>query len=95
MFLTEDELETYLKKATDLNNEHPVVISKFITDAREIEIDAVADHGELFCYAIAEHVENAGVHSGDATIVLPPQRTYLETMRRVKILPEKLQESLK
>lgn len=88
--LTEDELEVYLKKATDLNNEHPVVISKFITDAREIEIDAVADHGELFCYAIAEHVENAGVHSGDATIVLPPQRTYLETMRRVKIITKKI-----
>ena len=88
--LTEDELETYLKKATDLNTEHPVVISKFITDAREIEIDAVADHGELFCYAIAEHVENAGVHSGDATIVLPPQRTYLETMRRVKIITKKI-----
>jgi carbamoyl-phosphate synthase large subunit len=88
--LTEDELEVYLKKATDLNHEHPVVISKFITDAREIEIDAVADHGELFCYAIAEHVENAGVHSGDATIVLPPQRTYLETMRRVKNITRKI-----
>jgi carbamoyl-phosphate synthase large subunit len=88
--LTEDELETYLIKATELNREHPVVISKFITDAREIEIDAVADHGELFCYAIAEHVENAGVHSGDATIVLPPQRTYLETMRRVKNITRKI-----
>jgi len=88
--LTVDELEMYLKKATDLNNEHPVVISKFITDAREIEIDAVAEKGELFCYAIAEHVENAGVHSGDATIVLPPQRTYLETMRRVKIITKKI-----
>ena len=88
--LTEDELETYLIKATELNREHPVVISKFITDAREIEIDAVADHGDLFCYAIAEHVENAGVHSGDATIVLPPQRTYLETMRRIKIITKKI-----
>ncbi len=88
--LSEDELDVYLKKATDLNHEHPVVISKFITDAREIEIDAVADHGELFCYAIAEHVENAGVHSGDATIVLPPQRTYLETMRRVKNITRKI-----
>ena len=88
--LTEDELERYLKKATELNREHPVVISKFITDAREIEIDAVADKGELFCYAIAEHVENAGVHSGDATIVLPPQRTYLETMRRIKIITKKI-----
>ncbi|MBT8386789.1 MAG: carbamoyl-phosphate synthase (glutamine-hydrolyzing) large subunit, partial [Ignavibacteria bacterium] len=88
--LTEDELELYLKKATELNRDHPVVISKFITDAREIEIDAVADKGELFCYAIAEHVENAGVHSGDATIVLPPQRTYLETMRRIKIITKRI-----
>ncbi|MEJ2616462.1 MAG: carbamoyl-phosphate synthase (glutamine-hydrolyzing) large subunit [Ignavibacteriaceae bacterium] len=73
--LTEDELEIYLQKATNINREHPVVISKFITDAREIEVDAVANDGNLFCYAIAEHVENAGVHSGDETIVLPPQRT--------------------
>ncbi|NWF51287.1 MAG: carbamoyl-phosphate synthase (glutamine-hydrolyzing) large subunit [Ignavibacteriaceae bacterium] len=92
--LTEDELELYLKKATDLNTEHPVVISKFITEAREIEVDAVANQGELFCYAIAEHVENAGVHSGDATIVLPPQRTYLETMRRVKLITRKTAEAL-
>lgn len=92
--LTEDELELYLKKATELNTEHPVVISKFITDAREIEVDAVADNGELFCYAIAEHVENAGVHSGDATIVLPPQRTYLETMRRVKLITKKIAKAL-
>ena len=88
--LTEDELETYLKKATELDTEHPVVISKFITDAREIEVDAVADNGRLYCYAIAEHVENAGVHSGDATIVLPPQRTYLETMRRVKLITKEI-----
>jgi carbamoyl-phosphate synthase large subunit len=84
--LTEDELYEYLKKATEVNIEHPVVISKFITDAREIEVDAVGDKGNLFCYAISEHVENAGVHSGDATLVLPPQRTYLETMRRVKMV---------
>lgn len=93
--LTEDELELYLKKATELNTEHPVVISKFITDAREIEVDAVATEGELFCYAIAEHVENAGVHSGDATIVLPPQRTYLETMRRVKMITREIARVLK
>ncbi|WP_337873497.1 carbamoyl-phosphate synthase (glutamine-hydrolyzing) large subunit, partial [Ignavibacterium sp.] len=92
--LTEDELDLYLKKATELNNEHPVVISKFITDAREIEVDAVATEGELFCYAIAEHVENAGVHSGDATIVLPPQRTYLETMRKVKLITKKIARAL-
>ncbi|HCY75881.1 MAG TPA: carbamoyl phosphate synthase large subunit [Ignavibacteriales bacterium] len=92
--LTKDELEMYLKKATDLNTEHPVVISKFITDAREIEVDAVASEGELFCYAIAEHVENAGVHSGDATIVLPPQRTYLETMRKVKMITREIAKEL-
>jgi carbamoyl-phosphate synthase large subunit len=92
--LTEDELNTYLEKATKLNPEHPVVISKFITDAREIEVDAVANDGELFCYAISEHVENAGVHSGDATIVLPPQRTYLETMRRVKIVTKQIAKAL-
>ncbi|UCH66713.1 MAG: carbamoyl-phosphate synthase (glutamine-hydrolyzing) large subunit [Ignavibacterium sp.] len=92
--LTEDELERYLKKATDLDSEHPVVMSKFITDAKEIEVDAVAKDGELFCYAIAEHVENAGVHSGDATIVLPPQRTYLETMRRVKLITKQIAKAL-
>lgn len=92
--LTKDELDEYLKKATELNKEHPVVISKFITDAREIEVDAVANKGELFCYAISEHVENAGVHSGDATIVLPPQRTYLETMRRVKMITKEIAKAL-
>lgn len=92
--LNEEELENYLIKASDISQEHPVVISKFITDAREIEVDAVADNGELFCYAISEHVENAGVHSGDATIVLPPQRTYLETMRRVKLITKKIAKAL-
>lgn len=92
--LSEDELEEYLKKASDISKEHPVVISKFITNAREIEVDAVAKDGELFCYAISEHVENAGVHSGDATIVLPPQRTYLETMRRVKIITKQIAKAL-
>lgn len=92
--LTDDELDLYLQKATQLNTDHPVVISKFITDAREIEVDAVATEGELFCYAIAEHVENAGVHSGDATIVLPPQRTYLETMRQVKLITRKIAKAL-
>ncbi len=92
--LTEDELEEYLKKASEISQEHPVVISKFITDAREIEVDAVAEKGHLFCYAISEHVENAGVHSGDATIVLPPQRTYLETMRRVKFITKEIAKAL-
>ena len=92
--LSENELEEYLKKASDISTEHPVVISKFITDAREIEVDAVGDNGDLFCYAISEHVENAGVHSGDATIVLPPQRTYLETMRRIKMITKKIAKAL-
>jgi len=92
--LSEDELELFLKKASDISSEHPVVISKFITDAREIEVDAVADNGELFVYAISEHVENAGVHSGDATIVLPPQRLYLETMRRIKMITKKIAKAL-
>jgi carbamoyl-phosphate synthase large subunit len=84
------ELRTYLKKASAISTKYPVVISKFITDAKEIEIDAVANHGTLFCYAITEHIENAGVHSGDATMVLPPQRTYLETMRRIKTIARQI-----
>ncbi|MGF3554464.1 MAG: carbamoyl-phosphate synthase (glutamine-hydrolyzing) large subunit [Thermoplasmatota archaeon] len=92
--LCKSELVEYLKKASEVNKEHPVVISKFITGAKEIEIDAVADNGTLFCYAISEHVENAGVHSGDATLVLPPQRTYLETMRRIKIIAKKIAKAL-
>lgn len=93
--LSNDELKEYLKKASKVSKEHPVVISKFITDAKEIEIDAVGNKGELYCYAISEHVENAGVHSGDATMVLPPQRTYLETMRRIKIIAKKIAKALK
>ena len=93
--VNDDELEEFLKKAAEISRDHPVVISKFIMDAREIEVDAVADNGELFCYAISEHVENAGVHSGDATIVLPPQRTYLETMRRVKMVTKQIARELK
>jgi carbamoyl-phosphate synthase large subunit len=93
--LSSKELREYLKKASEISKKHPVVISKFITGAKEIEIDAVANHGTLYCYAISEHVENAGVHSGDATIVLPPQRTYLETMRRVKTITKNIASSLK
>ncbi len=92
--LSPQELREYLIKASAVNMEHPVVISKFITKAKEIEIDAVAKDGELYCYAISEHVENAGVHSGDATLVLPPQRTYLETMRRVKVIARNIAKSL-
>jgi len=92
--LNKRELKKYLKKASDISPERPVVISKFIVKAKEIEIDAVANKGEVYCYAISEHIENAGVHSGDATIVLPPQRTYLETMRKIKIITQKIAKSL-
>jgi carbamoyl-phosphate synthase large subunit len=92
--LSEEELEAYLNRASTISQEYPVVISKFITEAREIEIDAVAEKGKLFCYAISEHVENAGVHSGDATIVLPPQRTYLETIRRIKNIARQIAAAL-
>jgi len=93
--LNKRELKKFLKKASDISQENPVVVSKFIVNAKEIEIDAVANKGEMCCFAISEHIENAGVHSGDATIVLPPQRTYLETMRKVKIIAKKIAQSLK
>jgi len=89
-----EQLHIYLQQAADISKEHPVVISKFITEARELEIDAVASGGQVICYAISEHVENAGVHSGDATMVYPPQRTYLETMRRVKIIARQIARAL-
>ncbi len=89
-----EQLADILHKATAVSKEYPVVITKFITDAKEIEIDAVAKDGEMYCSAICEHIELAGVHSGDASMVLPPQRTYIETMRRVKIAARKIAESL-
>jgi len=88
------DLENYLEKATSLSTEYPVVISKFITNAREIEIDAVGCRGKIVVYAISEHVENAGVHSGDATMVFPPQKTYIETVRRAKEIAGKLAKEL-
>lgn len=81
---TEEELEEYLGAATVINPDHPVVMSQFIEGAKELEVDGVAQGGKIVIEAISEHVENAGVHSGDATIVLPPQRLYLETIRRTK-----------
>ncbi len=79
-----DELEHFLTLAANVSKEHPVVVSKFIEEAKEIEIDAVAQNGDMKIYAISEHIEFAGVHSGDATIVFPPQKLYVETIRRVK-----------
>ncbi|MBN1224277.1 MAG: carbamoyl-phosphate synthase (glutamine-hydrolyzing) large subunit [Candidatus Aminicenantes bacterium] len=92
--LNDVELLHYLEKASHVSPEFPVVLSKFIEKAKEIEIDAVAKRGELFVYAISEHVENAGVHSGDATMVLPPQKTYLETTRRMKRIARQIAEHL-
>ncbi|MFH0837822.1 MAG: carbamoyl-phosphate synthase (glutamine-hydrolyzing) large subunit [Patescibacteria group bacterium] len=91
---THAELESFLGKAVKVNTEAPVVISKFEVGAREIEMDAVADKGKVLIYAISEHVEDAGVHSGDATIVLPPQKTYLETLRRVKKIGKEIARGL-
>ncbi len=89
------ELVAFLERAARVSEQYPVVMSKFIEQAKELEMDAVARHGELVVWAISEHVENAGVHSGDATLVLPPQRTYLETMRRIKKVTERIARTLK
>jgi carbamoyl-phosphate synthase large subunit len=90
----DNELIKFLHKAVDVSNEHPVVISKYLVNAKELEFDAVAQNGKIVCSAISEHVENAGVHSGDATLVLPPQRTYLETMRQIRDISAKIAKSL-
>jgi carbamoyl-phosphate synthase large subunit len=90
----EDTLRAYLAKAVKISTDAPVVITKFEVGAKEIEVDAVAQAGELIIYAIGEHVENAGVHSGDATIALPPQKLYFETVRRIKDATKKIAKSL-
>ena len=79
-----EELERFLQLAANVSKQHPVVVSEFIQGAKEIEMDAVAQNGEIKAYAISEHIEFAGVHSGDATIQFPPQKLYVETMRRIK-----------
>ncbi|MFD1469379.1 carbamoyl-phosphate synthase (glutamine-hydrolyzing) large subunit [Hymenobacter caeli] len=84
------ELEAFLQTAVEVSAEYPVVVSEFIQEAKEIELDAVADHGEIVSYAISEHVEFAGVHSGDATMYYPPQRVYVGTIRKLKIIAEKI-----
>lgn len=90
----ESDLELYLQAATRLSPDHPVVISQFITNAKELEVDGVANNGQIVIYALSEHVENAGIHSGDATVVLPPQRLYLETIRRSKRITKQIVKSL-
>ncbi len=89
-----EELVGFLTLAAKVSKQYPVVVSEFIEQAKEIEIDAVARDGELFSYAISEHVEFAGVHSGDATIVFPPQKIYFETVRRIKKIARELAEAL-
>lgn len=88
------ELKGFLLAAADVSKEYPVVISKFYENAKELEFDAVAQDGEIICYAISEHVENAGTHSGDATLVLPPQRTYFETERQIRKTSAKIAKNL-
>jgi len=88
------QLENFLKLATDVSKKHPVVISEFIERCKEIEIDAVANKGEILVYAISEHVEFAGVHSGDATTQFPPQKIYVETIRRIKKIASEIAKSL-
>ena len=89
-----DELRDYLVLAANVSKQHPVVVTEFLENAKEIEVDAVAREGELITYAISEHVEFAGVHSGDATIVFPPQKLYFETVRRIKRITRKIAKEL-
>ncbi len=89
-----DELRRFLTLAANVSKKHPVVVSEFIQYAKEIEMDAVAEHGEIKAYAISEHIEFAGVHSGDATIQFPPQKLYVETMRRIKKVSNAIAKAL-
>ncbi len=88
------QLSTYLRAATEVSPEHPVVLTKFVTDAHEIDVDAVARKGKIVCAVVSEHVENAGVHSGDATLVLPPQKVYVETRKKIDIAVTRIAQAL-
>jgi carbamoyl-phosphate synthase large subunit len=90
----EEELRRFLQLAANVSEDHPVVVSKFIENAKEIEMDAVARDGEILAYAISEHIEFAGVHSGDATIQFPPQKLYVETVRRIKRVSRQIAKAL-
>ena len=90
----QEELYRFLELAADVSKEHPVVVSQFIEHAKEVEIDAVAQRGEIIAYAISEHIEFAGVHSGDATIQFPGQKLYVETVRRIKRISRQITEAL-
>ena len=90
----QEELERFLKLAANVSKKHPVVVSQFIEHAKEVEMDAVAQNGEIVAYAISEHIEFAGVHSGDATIQFPPQKLYVETVRRIKRISREIAKEL-
>ena len=90
----QEELERFLQLAANVSKKHPVVVSQFIEHAKEVEMDAVADHGEIVMYAISEHIEFAGVHSGDATIQFPAQKLYVETVRRIKRISKQIAKEL-
>lgn len=90
----EEELSRFLQLAANVSEDHPVVVSKFIVNAKEIEMDAVARDGDILAYAISEHIEFAGVHSGDATIQFPPQKIYVETVRRIKRVSRQIAKEL-
>ena len=90
----QDELERFLQLAANVSKKHPVVVSQFIEHAKEVEMDAVAQNGEIVAYAISEHIEFAGVHSGDATIQFPPQKLYVETVRRIKRISRQIAKEL-
>ena len=90
----QDELERFLKLAANVSKKHPVVVSRFLQHAKEVEMDAVAKDGEIIAYAISEHIEFAGVHSGDATIQFPPQKLYVETARRIKKISKQIAKEL-
>lgn len=95
IIFSEDDLAEFLFLATKISPDYPVVLSKFITEAKELEVDGVAKNGKIVIEAISEHIENAGVHSGDATVVLPPQRLYLETIRQAKLITRQIVKALK
>ncbi|MEZ3563646.1 MAG: carbamoyl-phosphate synthase (glutamine-hydrolyzing) large subunit, partial [Duncaniella sp.] len=90
----QEQLTRFLRLAANVSKQHPVVVSQFISGAKEIEMDAVADKGEIVAYAISEHIEYAGVHSGDATIQFPPQKLYVETMRRIRKISRQIADAL-
>ena len=91
---SDNDLENYLKSAASVSKKHPVVISKFILEAKELDVDAVAYNGNILCMAVSEHVENAGVHSGDATLVTPPQDINPETMEKIKVITRQIAHNL-